>query len=375
MGVRVVWAAALLLGVSASVAAGAQARIDIAAEEQRLANKPIPKSIWQTDDADVATNLQSGLRCDRSVGKFERTMLLVYDSFGFDVSCNYKNASGDGVTIYLTQRGRSRTLADDLEEAKRGLLQLSPDARALPDDPQQTFPSDLTWLHLVYAEHAGVTNSGIWIADLGGWTLEFRATYPPADNSSVQEEMSLLTTAAEKSAGKHLTACSKAPPVVRSGAPLEDKQKLSALSLMWAMTQAVGEQKSPSAEAPVEWCVEQVVADEKTPMILWRNIAGDGQNGPLDRVMLMTIDVPPSLICSGDSMLSEIEASHGNQVLIYPISFDGGERASLIGLYAGRPSADALIATAKKVFTGSNHPLSSYSRSGKSIDIALPPEH
>jgi hypothetical protein len=328
--------------------------------------QPVAKSIWHEDKVAVTTP-QSGLSCATTVGSFNRVAYVAYDGFGLDISCNYVDASQDILTIYLTQRLDGHPISADLQEAERELTTVHPDATPLADDNDPAWKSDLTWLHALYRRATGEVDS-VWIADIHGWTLEFRGTYTTTTAQTMRDEMSLLTSAAEQSAGQHIAACIAVPSPERSGSPLADKQS-SSLALMWSITAAAEDSSSQEKTVAPEWCVEEIVKDPKTPMILWHNVKGDLSE---DRVTMMTIEESAPILSGTESMLGEIAKEQSNNSSIYAVTLTHGQTSSLLALFNGRPPADALIGIARDVFNGRGHTLTSYDRAGKTIQIQMP---
>lgn len=140
---------------------------------QRVAaSTETPKSIWRVDGADNATHLQSTLPCPAKIGAFERNVLAPFDGFGFDVGCNYDAAGVGRVSVYLTRRS-NRALADDFASAQAALKQNMPDTT--PVAGTAAAPTDFTFTSALYNRTDG-TKTGVWVADVSGWTFKFRAT-------------------------------------------------------------------------------------------------------------------------------------------------------------------------------------------------------
>jgi hypothetical protein len=336
-----------------------------------LKSRPIPKSVWNVDGRGNALHLQSALHCDAEINDYKRINIITYDRFGLDVSCEYLDDNRNLITIYLTRRS-GRTLSDDFTEAKRELTAVTPEATPMADEAQKVVPPDLQWLHLIYSEHAGAINSGIWIADLDGWTLEFRATYPADHAPAVLDQMSAMTTGAQNTAGMHLNACAKAAPVVRSAKRIIDKDKLMQLTLMSSITAAATDDSKPS---PVEeWCVEQTIDDPQMPMTFWRNINSDGHTGPVDRVTLMAVGDAPTFVSSADASVSVILGKLGarSDAICHTVTTTEQDRIFFYAYFDGRPDADSLVGVARDVLTHKAGILSGYDKTKKAITIVTP---
>jgi hypothetical protein len=350
-----------------------------AAREAR--SKPVPKSIWSTTDGGDSSHLQSGLTCPSQMGDFQRLDVFAYKQSGLDVSCNYRNRQLDLITLYLTRR-ESESVADDFDEAKRELVQVTTEAIPLPDAQQLDVDSKRSWQRLIYSEHDGALHSGVWIADLNGWTLEYRATYTPADEAVVLAEMGLLTSNAEMSAGEHLSLCNKSAIPVRNGIAVTDKDEISNYSLMSGIVAAAGhmdDKASSEKKRTVIWCVENPVPDTNSDVLLWHGIFDDGSDASADRVTLMTVESPTTFLSAPDpdanQILSELNKAPKGLASRWSVTMQDGDKTSFFAYYEGRPDGAAL---ARLMDTFADHglqPLSSVSSSGKNITIAVPPKN
>ena len=65
----------------------------------KMAASNPPKSIWRVETSGAGTHLQSTMTCPAIVGSFQRSLLLPFDNFGFDVGCNFDNESVGRVTM------------------------------------------------------------------------------------------------------------------------------------------------------------------------------------------------------------------------------------------------------------------------------------
>jgi hypothetical protein len=71
------------------------------ASPPNVAAESPPGSIWKDVEAGAVTHLQSGLLCPERVKQYARTKIETFDTYGFDVGCNYQ-AYKSKVTIRLT---------------------------------------------------------------------------------------------------------------------------------------------------------------------------------------------------------------------------------------------------------------------------------
>jgi hypothetical protein len=174
-----------------------------------------PQSIWRTEADGAVEHLQSGLRCPKALGEFTQGDIVAYEGYGFDVGCGFSGRRG-AITVYLTKLP-GLDAARSYEGAKLAVGQnaLFAGARELSDGPVQQ--GGLQWRRAVYATDA--LRSEVWVADLHGWVLKYRATYPPADAADVARQLEAMTEIARTSAGARLGACARSQPQDRRGRP------------------------------------------------------------------------------------------------------------------------------------------------------------
>jgi hypothetical protein len=355
---------------AALVATPALADAPVKAEPPPDAQKPA-LSIWRPGDSE-ATHLQSGLVCPAAFLSYRRVDLHYYDAFGLDVSCNYQ--APDAVfTIYLTRR--SGTSADDsMTEAKREFLLGRADWHPQPLSDTRSQDGDVAWRALIYADDAG--RDGIWIADLHGWTLEYRITYAPAVEARIHADVAATTEAVIRSAGAHLALCSQTASPPRLGALITDAQAASKSAMMSAIgaagaTAAVNDIKGTSS-TPLTWCVEEPVSGAKD-LLFWRGVHDDGTDAATDRITVMTIDAPPELTVSSDAFSNLIDRQAARPPR-WTASMSDADQTRFYGYFSDRPSPAALSALFEDILAGKAHPLSAYNARSKSISIDMPPE-
>lgn len=336
----------------------------------------VAKSIWTVEGDGTATHLESSLRCDGQVGDFRKTSVFVFDSFGFDIDCNYVDTRSNLITMYLTKRDRLDVDAE-FADAKRQLLKLEPDATPLLAEAQATFPSDLPMQHLIYAEHGDVIHSGIWIADLGGWMFEFRATYFAGDEKAVLDEMAVLTANAEKSAGVHLGQCAKALTPERKGTLAEfgAGQDIKSIVLMTGLMQAGSSaltDKDPVKNPPpdTQWCAETAIRAAEVPVVLWHGIHPDGGDAQTDRITGVTLEPPPIVETSFDVVVTESLKKGPTWVAI----LRDRQKGWIYTYYIDRPGLDQLAPLYRDVVARKLKPLLGYGYENKKITFDVPPE-
>ena len=332
---------------------------------KELSANDLPKSIWTVSNTD-GIHAQSNLVCPASVGAFERDKLVPFDNFGLDVGCNFNAQGAAVITMYLTRRA-NRQLADDFADAKSALEQRLPNAQLVAGAPPA--PAGLPFTGSLYTLPDGL-RTGIWVADVAGWTFKFRGTYMPEREAETLKAMSALTAKMAETAGKHLNACAAAPPAVRNGVSVPD-QKSSGLALLAVIGVAAAEEKgTPVAQAPDQWCAEEPMVDQKVPMLLWRDIARPaGAADGVDRISLMTMEEPPMLISADNPILAEIEKEIPGP--IYQLTGAKGDVGFVFAFFSGRPSATTLTPLAKDIFLGKRKPLAAYDLKTNSIIISV----
>jgi hypothetical protein len=343
----------------------------------KTAQQPIPHSIWRFDDNNDATHLQTGLVCSATSGDFKRIELRFYKASGLDVSCNYRDSEKTLVTLYMTRRG-TESVADDFKSAKQELTQVTPSAQPLPDTDQKAFASDMKWSTLLYSEQGGQVHSGIWITDLHGWTLEYRATYAAANEATALSEMAALTNLAEKTAGGVLATCEKSGVPERSGILIADKDAMQQALVLASVLGAVTPDKDEhpqSAPRSVTWCPETEITSSGYRMLLWHGAFEDGSDASADRITPEILEDPPALEAAPDQLGSIVQNElKGGKANNWTAKIDNGKRTWLFGLFSGRPSGEALGALMFDITHGKAKPIGGYSASGKDISIQLPPD-
>jgi hypothetical protein len=339
------------------------------------AKQPPPLSVWRLDAAS-AEHLQSGLACPAQLRSYRRIDLHVYDRFGLDVSCNYLDPAMSDVTVYLTRR-TGATAADAMAQAKREFLQVRAAMHPQPISETQPALGGMDWRLALYSVDGGMRD-GIWIADLDGWTLEYRVTYRGDGEARVMADIAAFITAATGSAGTHLSLCGKAAPPDRTGVAVTDQKQLSQQALMSAITSsavlgAADAGKVPEHAQPTTWCVEHTLSSGDTDMMLWRGVTADGADAKVDRLTAMTTGEPPALMAVDNPLLDVIQSElhHRPQ---WEATIANADGTSVYGYFTDRPAPQAFAALYLAVLAGKAQPLSSVDPTGKHINIAVPPK-
>jgi hypothetical protein len=336
-----------------------------------------PLSVWRNNAAAVPEHLQSGLVCPATFRGYNRTNLHIYDGFGLDVSCNYQADHSD-ITVYLTRR-TDTDLQAAVDQAKREFLQVRT-AEYHPQFVSTTHPTDggLAWTVLLYADDYDL-HDGIWLADLGGWTLEYRATYRKDIEVQAVADIDAMTAAVLASAGPRLTACAKQPPPARIGVPITDAkaaqeaaEETATLGGIYAIAAADPKIKKEPA-APTLWCAEATFPNDKLPVLFWRGVHPDGSDAQTDRVTLMTQGDPPEMTVAGDALAALAEQARPGSAT-WAARVVTGDMTRIYAMFKGRPAPSALAAVFVDALSGHRAPLTGYGAKGSKITIELPPK-
>lgn len=374
--------AALSLGFCALTAAQAFAATppssDTTTAEQPKAPEPQPlyKSIWRQDEQGNIVHLQSGLACDMRAGALARLSVNVYRASGLDVSCNYIDAARNFVTLYLTRR-EGQSLADDMSEAQRELVAMHPDVTGhapVGAIPLATTPAFQT---AFYSRDGGQTMEGIWIGDLNGWTLEYRVTWLPANETMMLAGLAALTARAQASAGAQLGLCAKQAAPKRDGTPVTSKDEIEAALMMQTILSAgaAAATDSPSAiEKPMTWCAENPVGPKEAGFLLWHAVFADGSDAKADRVTPASVEEPMQLMSDTNALAAIVDGENGKPER-WTLSVQDGKQVWIYALYDGRPSADALAQWAADIASDKVKPVGGYKVDGKNITINMPGQH
>jgi len=335
--------------------------------------QPLYKSIWRVDTNGTITHLQSGLACAPDVGAFRRQNVTAYQPSGLDVSCNYMDRQKSLITVYLTRRGND-SLADDFTEAEREMLQAYPDASPLPKPVQQDNMQNAR-----YTREGGQIREGIWIGDLTGWTLEFRATWIPDDEAAALSEIVALAAQAQASAGALLGVCAKRPVPVRDGVLVTDKDDIEATLMSQTIVEAAAESaaadKTGAVETQTTWCAENVIGEGDDAMLLWRGVNADGSDAEIDRITPFTLEEPDVVTSSVGSALEKIlgELNGGKpRKKRWAVTFANDEGNWTLAFYDGRPDSAALLKIGTDIRYQRAKPLGGYSVKDKQITITVP---
>lgn len=341
-------------------------RIEPLAATKELAATNTPKSVWRVEESGAATHWQSTMVCPTNARSFQRKDLVPFDGYGLDVGCNFGRTAGDAaITLYLTRRQGQSSLNDHFVSSQEALKQRLPDAKIVAGDVPM--PKGLTFTGALYELSDG-TRTGVWVADVSGWTFKFRATYVAGNQTEVLDAMSELTDRTRTTAGTHLAACAAAPAVERAGTQITDKDRLGALSLFGALD-AVGNDDKAKTKSAEQWCVEDPAGDREVPMLFWRNIANVGNAGAVDRMSLMTVGEPPILLSEGNPAANLLEEKAKDEPLIHQLTTKKADTTFIFAFYSGRPGAATLAPLVKDLALGKKGAIVSYTEGTNTITL------
>lgn len=339
--------------------------------------KPLSKFIWQMSDDGSALHLQSGLVCPAKWGAFTRGRPATFDTLGTDIGCDYQNGLGTEVTMYLTQR-HGQWPGDDLAKAQAELQQFHPGYTLLPPSAEGALECDAPWKRVLYGGNKDTLHSGIWLRDLGGWTLEFRASYAAISAGDAVAAMNALAAQALSSAGTHLAACAAAAPVERTGTAVTDDATLMMMVILAAAaTGAADIDKSKDADAkpvahlPENWCVEPA---GNSAALFWRNIASDNHNGAVDRLTVDGETNQQVIVVEGAPLLALVAntGARADAPLTHMVTLTQGTLIYILGIYDGRPSAADVFALARDILTEKRKPLAARDMKTGKVNIYMP---
>lgn len=155
---------------------------------------------WTWSAQQTALHVKSGLDCPLSLElpeesrRFTLTELMVVDSHGLDVGCNYSTGQGAALTLYASF-WPEMSLEDSIGGAVEAILQRFPVKGAMP--VQMATLADETGNPAIDGlEESKATSfdigdvagtpykTSLWLVKTHGWHVKARATYPQADATS-----------------------------------------------------------------------------------------------------------------------------------------------------------------------------------------------
>ena len=358
---------AYVMAASAAVGLPPPVAHERAFAQQGQATAPPPKSVWRLEPSSGAVHLQSTLNCPLAAGAFRRTDVLAFDGFGFDVACMFANGNSR-IALFLSKR-RGQSIADDFDDARAALVARDRDAKPT-DETQEPLSGAANAFTAAYETRDGF-ETGIWTADLVGWTLTFRATYPPRSRTDVLATLWKMSEQAQATAGAHLAACAAARPVARNRVAITDLELVTRLSLVAGMSEQAGSENITPPVRAERWCAEEIAPDQKAPMLFWRNVANGGAEGPLDRLMLMTQEEPPVWLISGNAVANMlVDKKDAQGPIVHQLTESRGDAVFMFAFYRGRPALGTLLPFVQAIVAGHARPVAKYD--SKTNTVTLP---
>jgi hypothetical protein len=338
----------------------------------RAAKEKIPESIWRDAEGPVAEHLQTGLRCPDKMGDFRRVHAMNFDGFGLDVSCGY-NSDVSVVTLYLTLMG---DLEGSFGHAKASIAEHLGTRGLRPVSEGRVEAGGLTWLRAEFT-FDGYMRSDLWMADMDGWILKFRASYPDRAAASVAAEIEALMTGATETAGARLALCGKSSRPARAARAVKVRGDSASIGLMGAVlggaAASLADEEGEGESADITYCVEEAVTQKDKGFLIWRGVTPDGGDARADRLSAMTMGPPPTLDLEADSLSSLIAAKVGpDGPQRWMATMRDGRQVDIYGYFEGRPPPKALIPVLTRILDGKTKPIGGYSVDGKTITVSAP---
>ncbi|MDZ4867730.1 MAG: hypothetical protein SGI91_10435 [Alphaproteobacteria bacterium] len=334
---------------------------------------PTSKSIWHVNAAGDAVHAQSTLVCPARAGQFKGGHATVHDGFGLDVSCSFDLPHAARITIFLTKR-TGQSLQDDFNATRAAIAAHRPN-QDLSEIQTDDLVGPPNFLSTSYALDDGNAAMGVWMADLSGWTLKYRAFYVESAHVATIEALVKLVNQMRTTAAVHLAACAAAPPVVRSGTQITDRELTRRLSLIAGMSEQAGDESITPLPKNERWCVESKIEAREAPMLYWRNVANNGADGPVDRLTLMTEEEPPTWLISANATASMlVDARDGPGALIHQLTEPRDGKVFMFTYYRGRPSLTTLAPLVRSIIAGQVRPIAKYDPATNTVTLPKGPK-
>jgi len=328
---------------------------------------PLSKSIWRIGTDGAAIHAQSTLNCPAQIGEFTGGQATVHDSFGLDVSCSFDLPGAARITIFLTRRA-GQSLQDDFDAARAAIAAHRPGGE-LTERPADPIAGPRPALSASYALDDDATTV-LWLSNLPGWTLKFRAFYTDRARSETMEVLAKLNRRVQSTAEVHLSACAAALPRLRNGVRITDQELTRRLSLIAGMSEQPGTENITPLPKNERWCVEDKIDAREAPMLYWRNVANDGADGPVDRLTLMTKEEPPTWLLSANAAASMlVDARDGPGALIHQLTEPRDGKVFMFAYYRGRPSLATLAPLVRSIIAGQTRPVAKYDPATNTVTL------
>jgi len=332
---------------------------------------PISKSIWRIGVGGAAAHAQSTLTCPAQVGQFKGGNATVHDSFGLDVSCSFDLPNTARITVFLTKR-TGQSLQDDFNAARAAISSHQPD-REMTEGPAEPIAGLRAAFSTSYAVDDEDATTALWLANLSGWTLKFRALYLDRARTETMAALAELSRQAQSTAGVHLAACASAPSVARNGVQIADQELARRLSLIAGMSEQAGTENVTTFPKAERWCVEDKIDAREAPLLYWRNVATGGSDGPVDRLTLMTEEEPPTWLLSTNAAANMlVDAKDAPGPLIHQLTEPREGKVFMFAYYRGRPALASLAPLVRRIIAGQAKPIARYDPKTNTVTLPKP---
>jgi hypothetical protein len=265
-------------------------------------------------------------------------------------------------------------LQDDINAARAAVVAHQPD-RDMTEGPAEPIASLRTAFSAAYAFDGGDAATGLWLTNLSGWTLKFRAFYLDHTRAETMKALDDLNRQVQSTAGVHLPACAAAPPILRNGAQITDRELARRLSLIAGMSEQAGTENVTPLPKAERWCVEDKIDAREAPLLYWRNVATSGSDGPVDRLTLMTEEEPPAWIVSANPAANMlVDAKDAPGPLIHQLTEPRDSKVFMFAYYRGRPALASLAPLVRRIIAGQVKPLARYDPKTNTVTLPKAPK-
>jgi hypothetical protein len=295
-----------------------------------------PRSVFDVDVDRGATHQQSHLVCPAAVAGFPRIGTTLFDRWGFDVGCTYRNAAGSTITLYVYRALGRGSMDEDFNGAQGSVPQVTPGAQ--PRGQTGIHPPGPDWRGAGFTLPNGALTE-IHIAPLSDWRLKYRVTYMPAEAGAAGAAITELSGIVARTAGPHLARCAASPPPPRTGQRNRDTDVLQALAAATAFEAA----NSVVASKPdMNWCAEAGFNAGSRDFLYWRN-ADAGTAGAVDRITPINEGPRAFVVRAPAKVVAEVMKEMGvrsaaDPETVYGLVLDGADQMSIVAIFSGRPS-------------------------------------
>jgi hypothetical protein len=293
-----------------------------------------PQGIWLRTQDGGAVHQQSKLACPALARGFRLTEVIANDRFGLDVGCSYESADADRIALSFTRTRGDYGFAANLEVSAFSVYFENAAIQTAREELPQFEPQQ-TWLGAFYRYGETSRRTGVWLTDLLGWTLKYRADFDVARQPEMLATLLALTAKARASTGPHLARCAALPSPERNGVRISDAMRVKALAGAAGTAMA-----RPPAGAV--WCAEQGINDAMGPFLYLR----EASNGR-DRLAWVAIDDPPVF-----DIVLQAPSQQDGAAAVYRLESPFEGRILIFGFFEGRPAVELLMPAVRSSFIG-----------------------